>query len=123
MLGDGVEDHTLDRLIGQRALLAQHLKNVPGNRLALTIGVGRENQLVGAFDRAGDIVHPLLGAFVDLPDHLEIGVRIDRAVLGRQIANMAKRGQHLIAGAEILIDGLGLGWRFNDNNIHEIPTA
>ena len=33
---------------------------MPGDRLALAVGVGGKNELVGVFDRAGDVVEPLL---------------------------------------------------------------
>ena len=69
LLGDGVEHHALDRLRLQRVLLLQHLQHVPGDRLALAVGVGGEDQLVGALDRAGDVVEPLRRLVVDLPEH------------------------------------------------------
>jgi hypothetical protein len=30
-------------------------------------------------------------------------------VLGRQVPHMAERGQHLVAGAKVFVDRLGLG--------------
>ncbi len=77
LLGDGVEDHPLDGLVLERLFLLQHLEHVPGNRLALAVGVGCENEAVGGFDRLCDVVDALLGALVDLPDHLEIMVGVD----------------------------------------------
>jgi hypothetical protein len=65
----------------------------------------------------------LLGLGVDLPQHAEIVLGIDRAVLGRQVPHMAERGQHLIATAQIFIDRLGLGGRFNDDDIHVNPMG
>ena len=121
LLGDGVEHHALDLLALERALLLQHLQHVPGDRLALAIRVGGEDQLVGALDGLGDVVEALLRLGVDLPDHVEIVVRIDRAVLGRQVADMAERGQHLVAGPEIFVDRLGLGGRLDNDDVHEIP--
>ena len=106
-----------------RVLFLQHLEHVPGDRLALAVGVGGQDQLVGALDGAGDIVEALLRLGVDLPDHAEIVLGIDRAVLGREVTDMAERGQHLVAGAKILVDRLGLGGRFDDNDIHEIPIS
>jgi hypothetical protein len=80
-----------------------------------------QDELARALHGAGDVVEALLGLVVDLPDHAEIGLGIDRAILGRQIPDMAERGQHFVAGAKILVDGLGLGGRFNNNDIHVIP--
>ena len=51
LLGDGVEHDALDLLALQRVLLLEHFEHVPGDRLALAVGVGGEDQLVGAFDR------------------------------------------------------------------------
>ena len=118
LLGDGVEHDALDGLRLQRVLFLEHFEHVPGDRLALAVGVGGQDQAVGAFDGAGDVVQPLLGLVVDLPEHLEIMVRIDRAILGRKVADMAERSQNLVAGAQILVDRLGLGRRFNDDNFH-----
>ena len=60
-----------------------------------------------------------LAAFgVDLPDHREIVVGIDRAVLGRQVADVAEGGQDLVVRAEILVDRLRLGGRFDDDDVH-----
>ena len=44
-----------------------------------------------------------------------------RAVLGRQVPHVAERRQYLVAGAKVFIDGLGLGRRFNNDDIHENP--
>ena len=50
--------------------------------------------------------------------HREIIIRFDRAILGRQVADMAETGQHLIVAAQILIDGFGFGGGFDDENVH-----
>jgi hypothetical protein len=68
LLGDGVEDDATDRFVLDRLFLVQNFQNVPGNRLALAIGVGRENQRVGRFHRRRDIVQPLVGCGVDAQD-------------------------------------------------------
>ena len=123
LLGDGVEHHALDLLIFQRALLFHHLQHVPGDRFALPIRVGCENQAVGALQGLGDIVEPAGRLGVDFPDHLEIGIRIDRTIFGGEVANMAERGQNLVGGAQILIDSLGFRRRLHDDDIHVIPMA
>src|SRR5260370_1155406 len=99
----------------------EHLEHMPGDRRALAVRVGGENELVGALDRLGDVAHALLRLAVDLPEHAEIGVGVDRAVLGRQVADMAKGRQHLVAAAEILIDRLGFGRRLDDDYVHDRP--
>ena len=58
--GDGVEDDALDRLVAQHVLGLQHLQDVPGDRLALAVGVGGEDHAVGALHRRGDVGKALL---------------------------------------------------------------
>ena len=125
LLGDGVEHHPLDGLLLKCLFLLEHLQHVPGDGLALPVRVGRQDQLVGAFDRPGDVVEPLLGLVIDLPDHAEIGLGVDRAVLGRQVPDVAERSQHLVPRAEILVDGLGLGWRLRlrQSSLYSIGLA
>ncbi len=118
LLGDGIEHDAFDRLRLQSVLFLQHLQNVPEVRLALAVGVGRQDQAVGAFNSAGNVVQPLLRLVVDLPKHLEIVIGIDRAVLGRKVADMAERSQNLVAGAQVFVDRLGFGWRLNNDNFH-----
>src|SRR5262249_48578083 len=92
-------------------------------RLALAVRVGGEDELVGPLDRLGDVAEPLLRLAVDLPDHLEVALGVDRAVLGRQVADMAERGQHLVAPAEVLVDGLGLGGGLEEDDVHAFPCV
>ncbi len=108
LLGDGVEHHALDLLALQRVLFLQHFQHVPGDRLALAVGVGGENQLVGTLDGPGDVGEALGRLRVNLPNHVEIVVRVDRPVFGRQVADVTERGQHFVAGPEIFVDRLGL---------------
>ena len=117
--GDGVKDDALD-LGGflHRLALGQGLQQVPGDRLALAVGVGGEDQFVVAFQSVGDGADMLLAVGSDLPEHLEFMVGIDRAVLGRQVAHMAIGGEHGETGAEILVDGLRLGGRFDNDDGH-----
>ena len=116
--GDGVEHHPLDRHLAQHMLLLEHFQDVPGDGLAFAVRVGGQDQLVGAFDGGGDVLDLGLGAGIDFPDHGEVFVRLDRAVLGGQVADMAEAGQHFIVAAQILIDGFGLGGGFDDENVH-----
>ena len=75
------------------------------------------------FSGMGDVVDALLRLRVDLPEHLEIIVGVDRTVLGRQVADMAKGRQDLVAGAKILIDRLRLGRQLDNDNFHENPMG
>ena len=123
LLGDGVEHHALDLVVLERALLLQHLQHVPGDGFALAIRVGREDQAVGALQGLGDVIEPAGRLGIDLPDHLEIGVGIDGAVLGREVADMAERGQNLVGRAQILVDRLGLRRRLHNDDIHVVPVT
>ena len=123
LLGDGVEDDPLDLLVLDGVLLLERFEDVPGDRLALAVGVGREDELVGALDGACDAVQSLLRLGIDFPKHVEIVLGIDRSVLGRQVANMAERSENLVAAAEISVDRLRLGREFDNDYVHEIPLV
>ncbi len=117
-LGDGVEGDALDGLVLHRLLLLQHLQHVPADRFPFAVGVGGQDDAVGALHGVDDVADPLGRLGVDLPVHVEVVVRLHRAVLGRQVADVAVRGQHREAGAEVLIDGLGLGRALDDDDDH-----
>ena len=123
LLGDGVEHHPLDLMVLDRALFLEHFKHVPGDRLALAIGVGRQDQPIGALQRLGDVVEPTGRLGVDLPDHLEVSLRIDRSILGRKVPDMAERGQDLVGRTQIFVDRLGFRGRLDNDDIHFIPVT
>src|SRR5579883_3143484 len=113
-----VEYHPLDVDALQRMALAQHLLDMPGDRLAFAVVVGREVEIVGALHRPGDVLEPLLGLAIDLPGHREPLVRAHRAVLGREVPDMAVARQDREALAQILVDGFRLGRRLDDDDFH-----
>ena len=115
-LGYRVENDALDLGLAEGLALPQRLQHVPGNRLAFAVRVGCENQPVGRFDGIGDVLQPLLGACIHLPDHLEVVIGVDRPVLGRQVADMTIARQDLEIPAQILVDRLRLGGRLDNNN-------
>jgi len=118
-LGDLVEHDALDRDALDRLALFQHLGQMPGDRLALAIRIGREEQRLGAFQGLDDVLDALFSALLDLPRHGEIFVGADRAILGGQIAHMAIAGEHDIVVAKVFVDGLRLGGRLDDDDVHE----
>ena len=73
---------------------------------------------VGVLDGPRDLGEALGRFDVDVPQHGEIGVRIDRPVLRRQIADVAVGRIDLVILAKIFVDGLGLRRRFDDDDIH-----
>ena len=119
-LGDGVEGDAADL----RALFqgrGQRFQQMPGNRLALAVGVGGEDQFGIVLQRVPDRLDVFFRIRRDFPFHGEIGVGIDRAVLGRQVADMAERGQNRVVVAKIFVDRLGLGGGFDDDDWHGGP--
>ncbi len=121
-LGDLVEHHPLDVDALDHALILERRQQMPGDRLAFAIRVGGEVEMIGRAQRLGDVGDPLPLVGERLVDHPEVLVRQDRAVLLRQVADMAVARQHGVARPQVLVDGLGLGRRFDDNYIHATMT-
>ena len=119
VLGHRVEHHAVDALVLEELLGLEDLVDVPGNRLAFAIRVGGEDQRVGVLDGAADLAEALGGLGVDLPSHVKIVVRIDRAVLGREVADVPERSVHFITLAQVLVDGFCLCGRLYDDDLHE----
>ena len=107
-LGDLVEDHALDVLALELSALLQLIHDVPGDCFAFTVGVGRKDQLVVILERLLDVLEPLVAVGFDQPGHLEILVRIDRAILGRQITDVSETCKNFEIRTEVLVDGFGL---------------
>jgi hypothetical protein len=112
--GDLVERHPMHGDALQCASLLQHGANVPADRLALAVGVGREIKGLGALQRLGDGCDLTRAALVGRPVHRKVFVGSDAAVLGRQVADVAEAREHGEVVAKILVDRLGLGGRFYD---------
>src|SRR5262249_22639184 len=113
---------------------AQRVADVPGNGFAFAVGVGCQEDAVRfrrfTLQLGQDILRrAAIGAavFVVLFAHdirrFPAAVYVDAgddfallAALG-QVADMAVAGENAKARAEVLIDGLGLGGRFDDDKI------
>ena len=117
LLGDRIERHAIDGR-GQRLFAAQQFLHMPADRLALAIGVGREDQAVGALGGVRNLLQPLRLVGIKLPLHCKAVVGIDRAVLRRQVADMAITGQHLEIATEIFLDRFRLCRRFHNYQLH-----
>ncbi len=61
VLCNGVEHHPLDIDILEHTALFQHFEQVPGNRLALAVGVGCEDELFRALHSIGDLADAGIG--------------------------------------------------------------
>ena len=107
-LGDRVKGYARD-IFGKRLLVLQHVLNMPAYRFALTVRVGCQDQAVGLLRLVGNRLQlpGLVGVII--PDHRKAVVRIDRTVLGRQIAHMAIGSEDLVSATQIFLDGLRFG--------------
>jgi len=123
LFGHGVEDDAIDRLVLEQFLMREDFVDMPGDRLALAVGVGGEDDAVGHLHRGADFGKSLGGLAVDFPFHPEIVVGIHGAVLGFEIAHMAERRVNLVILSKIFIDGFRLGRRFDDDNLHARPSC
>ena len=71
-LGDGVEGDALRAALGHRLAALQPLQQVPRDRLALAVGVGRQDDALGALGRVGDGLELLGLVAVQFPLHREV---------------------------------------------------
>ena len=115
--GDLVEHDAVHGAVVEQAALAQRLAHVPADGFALTVGVGGEVEGIGALHRLGDGIEMPAIALDLLVSHGEAGGRVDRALFRYQVADMTVGSEHLEVAAEVLLDGPGLGRRFNDDEI------
>ena len=120
-LGDFVEGHALD---GNRAFLlflaidtvaAELFGQVSGNGLAFAIRVRRQVDGIRGLGQLLQLGDNFLLAGDDDVLGLEVVVEIDAQRLLGQVLDVAERGFHLIARAEIFLDRLRLGRRFDDD--------
>jgi hypothetical protein len=109
LLRDLVEREPVNLLL----LAAQLLDEVPADRFALAVRVGRDvdvgGVLRGVLELLDDFL-PRTDGFVRL---LEVVVDVDAELALRQIADMAHRRHDLVVAAEVFVDGLGLCRRFD----------
>ena len=120
--GDLVEHDAVNFDTFQRPAPFQFLGDVPGNGLAFAVRVGCQVEPIGPLERIGDIRDALVGPSVHLPDHGKALFGLHRSILGRQIPHMAVARQDLVVLAEVLVDGLGLGRRFDDDDVHLVQS-
>jgi len=115
--GDFGKHHPVQHLAFQQTALAQDLDDMPGNGLAFAIRVSGQVQCLGTLGRLGDGIDVLDALFAERVVHGEIVLGIDRAFFRNQVADVAIGGQHLELLAEVFVDRLGLGRRFDDEQI------
>ncbi len=96
-------------------------RDVPGDRLALAVEVGREEDDVRALGRLLDVVDLLATVLVDDVFGLELVVDVHAelalaGVLG-QVADVAVGREHAVIRPQIALDGARLGRRFDDDEV------
>ncbi len=97
---------------------AGDLGDVPGDRLTLTVQVGGEKHPLGVLgcllDRADDLGRCLGDLVAQM--HL-VAADLDGEVAARQVADVPDRGQDPVVRAQVLLDGLRLGRRLDDDEV------
>ena len=121
-LGDFVEGDAADRDCALLALLlaidrvaAEFFGQVRGHGFAFAVGVGRQIDGIG---RLRQLLQPGDDLLLAGNDHVlgrEIVVEIDAERLLGQVLDVPERGFNLIARAEIFLDRLRFGGRFDDD--------
>ena len=109
--GDLVEEHPPHFLLA----VAQLAGHVPGDGLALPVGIGREEDLIGRPRRAAEVFHDLFLARDRHVFGLETVLDVDAQALGRQVPYMAHGRHDLEILAQVLLDRTGLGRGLHDN--------
>ena len=109
--------YAMQGLAFEQLALAQDFGDMPGNGFAFAIQVGCQIQGVGLGRGLGDRIDMFFIALDDFIGHREIVVGIDCAFLRPQVAHVAVGCQHVEILAEVFVDRLGLGWRFDDEQI------
>jgi hypothetical protein len=94
--------------------LGELLREVPGDRLPFTIGVGREEHVVRVLRGALQLGEDFLFSRNDFIGFLEAVFDVDAELL-REILDVPLRGQDLVTGSEVLLDRLRFGGRFDDD--------
>ena len=98
------------------ALLAgKLLRQMPADRLALAIGVGRHVAVGRVLGGVLQFLDDLLARHQRLVLFGEIVVDVHTQFALGQIADVPHRRHHLVVAAEILVDGLRLGRRFDND--------
>ena len=115
--GDLVEGDAPHRDALERVLLLQHPAHMPGDRLALAVRVGRQEERIGALQRLDDRRDLRRAPRVRLPVHGEVLLGPDAAVLGGQVAHMPEAREHGVPLAEVLVDRAGLGGGFDNDDV------
>src|SRR5690606_17939720 len=116
VLRDLVEEHTAKPL-AVAFLVAELLRHVPRDRFTLTVGVGREDDLVDVVGIATEVLDDL-----SLPAdrhvlRLEAVLDVHTELARWEVADVADRGADAVVAAQILADRLRLRGRLDDHEM------
>ena len=114
----GLGNRVKDDPVGIFFFKTQNLGQVPSDGLAFTVQVGCQIDVFAVFGRGLQVTDGAFAAGGDLIGRLEVVFDIDIDALGRQVANVPHRGLDLKIRAEVFVDRLGLGRRFDDYQRH-----
>ena len=110
-LGDFVEDDAL----GGPDVQAQGVGEMPGDGFAFAVQVGGEEDFGGSFHGGAKIGNDFFGAVRDFVGGFEVVIDVDIESLAGDVADVADGGFDGEVVAQVLIDGLGLGGGFDDD--------
>ena len=108
--GDLLEQHPVHRDLG-----VDLVGHVPGDRLALPVGVGGEVDGGGGLGRLLQLREGLRLSFNGDVLRLEPALHVHPQLPGGEVAQVPDGRLHVVARAEVLPDGLGLGGRLDDD--------
>ena len=115
-----VEGNAVHRHVADGVPFREPFQHLPGDRLALAVGIRRQHQGLGLRQRLRHRRERPGGTLAGLVDDREAVPGLHRARLRRQVADMAPGRDHPVVPAEIGADGPRLGGRFDD---HHVPAA
>ena len=90
---------------------------MPRNRLAFTVRVGCQIQGICLAHSLDDHFDLFLAPLSDRIVHAEVMGRIDSPVFRDEVADVTDGSHHLEVLAQVLLDGLGFGGRFDDDEV------
>src|SRR5439155_16476425 len=121
LLRDLVEEHAVDVLPPR----AELLRDVPGDRLALAVGVGRQVDVLLVLGGLLDLLEDLRLALDDVVLGREVALDVDPELRLGQVHHVADRGLHQVVPPEVLAERPGLGRRLDDDEVlgHGLQAA
>jgi hypothetical protein len=115
--GDLVEGHAVDRnpAFFLLAAIDELFRQVRGNGFAFAVRVRRQINRSRAFGQLLELGHDLFFSRDDVVVGGEVAFEIDAQPALGQVFDVAQRGFDLVVLAQVLVDGLGLDRRFDDD--------